>query len=124
MPFWKTLTLDRVILAHIEGVQLEFVEGATEKLHRDCEPYYFEGSKQARIEANCKKMLMKCIIEEIRSEHQHLTSPIFTRDKEDGGLIIILDLTELNKCKVYDHFKMDALKLAWPLSQRIATWLP
>ena len=64
------------------------MEDVKQKLHRDCEPYYFEGSKRARIEAELQKILVKGIIEESRSE----PLPIFTRDKKDGGLRIILDL--------------------------------
>ena len=55
LPFWKRLTSDKISAADIEGVQLEFVENAMETLPRDCEPYYFEGSKRARIEPELEK---------------------------------------------------------------------
>ena len=39
-------------------------------------------------------------------------SNIFTREKSDGSLRIILDLTELNEFITYTHFKMDNLQTA------------
>jgi hypothetical protein len=60
-------------------------------------------------------MFEKNIIETARHSNGEFISNIFTRDKKDGGIWIILDLTELNKCIQYHHFKMDTFQTALDL---------
>ena len=63
-------------------------------------------------------MLKKGIICPVTNDSNVYVSNIFTREKPDGSLRIILDLTELNKSVVYRHFKMDNLQMAINLMSR------
>ena len=116
IKFWRSLTSDTGILGLIAGVTLEFDSLPVQKFVP--KPYKFPREKKLKIDEQIVAMLHKGIIE--RAEHSpgEFISNIFTRDKSDGGLRVILDLTELNKYIVYRHFKMDtflsALDLVYP----------
>ena len=57
-------------------------------------------------------MLKKAVKEKVTASEQQFVSNIFTRDKTDETLRIILDLNEFNENVVYRHFKMDSLSTA------------
>ena len=111
LSYWKSLTSDRNILTAVTGVHLEFV-GGVNPLPRDCVPYKFEKSKMTAIQAEIDDMLRKGIVERADEDPQQVISPIFTREKKNGALRIILDLSDLNQYIVYRHFKMDTLETA------------
>ena len=52
------------------------------------------------------KMIKKGVIIETEFPTDGFVSNIFTREKSDGSLRIILDLTKLNDNVTYRHFKM------------------
>ena len=52
------------------------------------------------------------MIEETSAKNVAFVSNIFTGDKADGSLRVILDLSELNEVVTYRHFKMDTLQTA------------
>ena len=57
-------------------------------------------------------MLSKGIIENTLYHDSLFTSNIFTREKKEGSLRIILDLSDFNKNVIYRHFKMESLNTA------------
>ena len=114
LAYWRSLTSDWNILSAISGVHLEFVDEVPPTRH-DCVPYRFDETKTAAIQAELDLMLKKGIIERTVREPQQFVSPIFTRDKKDGGLRIILDLSDLNESIQYHHFKMDTFETALTL---------
>ena len=79
---------------------------------KDNGPYPSPENKRVLIEAELDKMRRKGIIENSIEESRQIVSPIFSRPKKEGGLRVILDLTELEKHIVYRHFKMEILETA------------
>ena len=81
---------------------------------QDCvpEPYCFPKLKELKISAEIKSLLRKGFIEVTSSEQGQFVSNIFSREKPDGSLRIILDLSEFNEHVQYQHFKMDSLQTA------------
>ena len=92
----------------ISGVALEF---ETQPIQKSIpRPFGFKGEKRLKIDAEIFSMLRRGIIEKTNHSPGEYISNIFTRDKKDGSIRIILDLTELNKHIKYRHFKMDTLQ--------------
>ena len=109
-PFWKEITQDKMILNIIEeGLQIEFenfpVQFAVPKV------YKFENDKFQKIDQEIQKYLAKQIIEPAISEEGQFISNIFAEDKPDGGVRIILDLSDLNEYVVDRHFKMENIEV-------------
>ena len=118
LPFWKKLTSDRNILSLVAGVHIELVDEDNCSLPPEREPYRVEERQAIRIQTEIEKMVKKGIVRECSRETGQVISPIFTRPKKDGGLRIILDLSDLNKSVVYRHFKMDTFGTALNLISR------
>ena len=116
LEFWKTLTKDPVIIGLISGTQIELES----EINQDeiPEPYRFAKAKLVKIQAEIDKLIKKAVIEQVTVSEKHFVSNIFTRDKSDETLRIILDLTEFNEHVVYRHFKMDSLSTAIDLMFR------
>ena len=55
------------------------------------------------------KLLKHGVIEKCQHEPGEVISPIFLREKSDGGFRMILNLKHLNEDVVYRHFKMETL---------------
>ena len=70
------------------------------------------GATAAKIQVEIDKMLQSGIIEVSSWQEKQVIPPIFTRDKKDGSVRIILDLSVLNTYLVYRHFKMDTFETA------------
>ncbi len=110
LDFWQTLTNDRVILSLIQGTKIEFSDTTYRKTHS--KPYVFDHEKSLKINNEITKLLEKEVIQKTNRADVMFVSNIFTRDKPDGSIRIILDLSELNESVVYKHFKMDNLDTA------------
>ena len=108
--FWKSITSDHEVLRLVHGVKIDFTMLPDELV--ELPPYYFRESKARLIDAEIEKMLKKGVIQETVFEECQVVSNIFTRDKKDGSLRVILDLSNLNMHIKYQHFKMDTLESA------------
>ena len=116
--FWKTLTSDPEILKLVHGVKLDFT--IQPAMVADATPYRFQNAKACQIDNEILKMLRKGVIQESMFEEGQVISKIFTRDKKDGSIRVILDLSDLNKHVEYQHFKMDTLEAALNLVNKDA----
>ena len=67
------------------------------------------------IHDEIQKLIDKQVVETCEHEEDEFISNIFTRPKKNGGLRIILDLSELNKSLNCQHFKMDGIHTVIPL---------
>ena len=107
---WKELTKDPNIISLVMGTKIEF----DEEINQDCTPfpYFFDAKKEAKIDNEIVKLLSKGVIAHTKLDHTGFVSNIFTRDKPDGSLRLILDLSELNQSVTYRHFKMESLNTA------------
>jgi hypothetical protein len=114
--FWKSITNDKKILKLISGYEIEFdsipVQSSIPR------PYKFPAEKSEAITFEIQNMLDKKVIEKTCLENVLFVSNIFTREKADGSLRIILDLTELNEYITYHKFKMENLQTALNLVSR------
>ena len=64
-------------------------------------PYDFPNDKKHKINNEIKKLLEKGVIIKCQRIVKGYVSNIFTRDKTDGSLRIILNLSDFNKNVVY-----------------------
>ena len=111
---WDKLTSDSSILQAISGYKLEFVDDLFGPLpqQRPPMPYRLNLDEELAVDMEIQKLLQKNVIELSEPEGGQFISNVFTRPKKDGGHRMILDLSELNRCIVYRHFKMDTLDTA------------
>ena len=95
VSYWSKLTSDNVMLTQILGCKIEF---ENEPSQTDWpKPYYFPSQKRERIDSEIQKLLQKGVIVPTVKQTGQFVSNIFTKEKKDGTLRIILDLTELKK---------------------------
>ena len=107
---WEELTTDSWVLQQVEGVRLPFVEIPCQQSvpHK----YYMSKENEEKVDIQLQKMLDKHVIEVVEHSAGEWISNIFPRPKPDGEVRVILDLTTLNKCIEYKHFKMTGLNTA------------
>ena len=94
------------------GVKLEFTEKPVQK-QAPCQ--IFNGKESALVQTEVTKLLDKGVLVGSSHEPDEFISNIFLRKKRDGTYRMILNLKELNKFIVYQHFKMDSLHAATEL---------
>ena len=99
LKFWKTLTSDKNILKEIRSVSIEFT--SEPKQIEWPKPYVLPPEKLNALQVQLQKMLNKGVIERTTPDQVLHLSNIFTRDKANGSLRIILDLSDLNDAVVY-----------------------
>ena len=61
------------------------------------------------IESEIQNLLKKGAIKNLSREPDEFISPIFLREKSNGGYRLILNLKKLNESVVYKNFKMETL---------------
>jgi hypothetical protein len=105
--FWSSITNDAVILSMIKDCGIELEDLPSQEI--EPEPYHFPRWKQQKINSKITEMCQMRIIEPTDSSVTQFVSNIFTREKPDGSLRILLDLSEFNLSVVYRHFKMENL---------------
>ena len=105
--YWKTLTSDPHIISMIKGTEIELEHDVVQTVVP--KPYDFPNDKKHKINNEIKKLLKKGVIIKCQRIVKGHVSNIFTRDKTDGSLRIILNLSDFNENVVYRHFKMDNL---------------
>ena len=69
------------------------------------------------ISEEITKLLKKRVIKECDREKGDFISTVFTRRKEDGDMLTILNLKQLNKHVTYQHFKMKFLSDVFKIIQ-------
>ena len=107
---WQSLTSDKTILTQVLGCHIELQSEPNQ--NEMPKPYRFSAEKKKLIDVEIHKMQEKGVIERTRPMVGQYISNIFTREKSDGSLRIILDLSHFNEEVVYRHFKMDSLQTA------------
>ena len=107
---WREMTRDTNIINMIEnGIEIDFW-----KLPRQSttpRPYQFSKEKREKIDRKIDHYVDKSIIEEVEHEDGEFISNIFSEDKSDGDIRVILDLTDLNEFVKDKHFKMETIEM-------------
>lgn len=107
---WNKFTHDQSILDTIRGYRIPFKEMPLQ-IKRP-HPIHFSASETAAINSEIEKLLSKGVIVSWNDRDIGFMSNIFTRPKPDGSYRMILNLSRLNECVEYKHFKMDSIKTA------------
>lgn len=99
------------MLDWVEHCHIEFIDNVPPIQYGGYRSIKFNDKESAILDAEIAKLLKKgVIVESVHSEGEFI-SPIFLRLKKNGiDYRMILNLKELNKFVVYQHFKMDSLK--------------
>ena len=105
---WQELTTDPIVIRAVSGYKIEFDVEKIKDLHELKAKRYKRSLPDAkRIQVEVTSLHRKNVIEPCVHEEGEFISNIFTTPKRTGGVRLILDLSELNKCMMYQHFKMD-----------------
>ena len=100
------MTSDPNIVSVISFTKTE-IEGEITQTSKP-KPYEFSHAKAILIDNEIQKMPSKKVLK-VTDDSTGFGSNIFTRDKADGSLRVILYLSQFNKHVVYRHFKMENL---------------
>lgn len=113
---WERLTSDPWILGIVKGFKLPFWTLPWQ----DREPRPFNLSEEQKIvfQEAVDDLLRKDVIEETRELGDQFISNIFVRPKPNGKVRLILDLTELNKFLILQHFKLENFNTALQMVDR------
>ena len=110
---WCKITSDCSILNAVQGYKIDFDSAKLPPL-RKYPPFTFKCSEEEEVALSneIQKLYGKNVIEPCQSEEREFVSNIFSRPKKNGGLRLILDLSDLNNYLPYQHFKMENVHTA------------
>ena len=109
---WKNITSDENIINHVLGVEIVFTDFIPQGAEFESK---FSDEESREIDKEIIELLKKGVIVACERKDGDFVSPIFTRQKKDGKVRLILNLKKLNKSVEYHHFKMETLKQALAL---------
>ena len=117
---WDSLTGDAWVLQVVQRVHIPFQCIPVQ----ECPPfpYRLSGEDQVAMDQEIDKLLGKGVIERVALLEGQFISNVFLRPKGSFFFRLILDLTEFNKCIVYEHFKMTCLQTALDML-REGSWI-
>ena len=75
-------------------------------------PYNFNNVESDAIDKEIAELLKLGVIIKVDQSDNLVISPIFLREKKDGGYRMVLNLKKLNNYIPYIHFKMETFELA------------
>lgn len=116
IQFWSMLTSDMIILDYVKGISIDFT--CTPPNKRFLKELNLSSQERVMVNNKLQSFIEQEVIEKTLHCKDEYISHIFTRPKKDGGLRIILNLSELNDYVVYEHFKMENLDMALNLIQQ------
>ncbi len=105
---WASLTSDRWILSTIRGYEIEF-SSTPVQLARPKQLVYNPKEEEA-LHKTLSEYLEQGVIEKCRNDDSGFFSNLFTREKRDGSVRVILNLSALNEFVTTQHFKMETIK--------------
>lgn len=113
---WLNLTSDPWVHEVVNGLKLEFWTVPIQD--REPRPFNLSMIQVGVFDKVVQELLMKGVIELSEEEQGQFISNIFVRPKPNGKVRLILDLTELNKFLILQHFKLDNLEIALHMVQK------
>lgn len=113
---WGRLTDDSWVLQQIQGVQVNFILDPSHAKHK--QEIRFSDVELDQVKTEAMALVEKGVIYEVDHVEGEYLSNIFTREKKNGELRVILNLKQLNQCVEKIHFKMDTLKNAIALMKK------
>lgn len=111
---WEKITSDHTILEAVRGYKIEFDSNLPlPSRSRAARQYKRNSLEYSKIQAEINNLSNKNVIEQVSSPHTDgFVSNIFTTPKKNGGVRLILDLSDLNLSVIKQHFKMDNIHTA------------
>ena len=111
VPAWQDITDNPEVFDWVEHFHLEFIDDVSPVQKPDYKVIKFNATESAIVDSEIVKLLNKGVIVESPHSQGEFVTSIFLRLKKNGvDCWMILNLKELNKFIVYQHFKMDSLK--------------
>ena len=108
---WSLITKDKEVLDIItSGLKIDFENNCL--IENKQSEYRFSNDNSVKIDKQIKEMLYQEVISISYKESGEFFSPIFFREKNDGNIRIILDLTNLNLSIKDQHHKLETLQTA------------
>ncbi len=107
---WEILTRENWVLETVLGNKIDFDDNI-ENISR-LPQMLFSKIERHNVDVEIEKLLSQNIVVECKHCQGEFISPIFLRPKKDGSFRLILNLKNLNKSVVYNHFKMETLRTA------------
>lgn len=106
---WEKITSDHVILEAVKGYKIEFDPKLICPTRTNVSRQYKRSASEImNIQEELENLKIKNVIEHSSPcITDGFVSNIFTRPKKNGGVRLILDLSDLNEYVVKQHFKMD-----------------
>ena len=105
---WRLLTNDPFILDTVLHSHLDFVDQKPVQKWEP-QPINFNDSERKVIDEEIATLLDKGVIVECSDTEGQFVSNIFTREKKNGSVRVILNLSKLNLSVEYHKFKMETL---------------
>ena len=106
LHIWKKLTSDMEVISTVSGMLINI---ALNLPIINTYQYHFNDKEGGFIESEIQNLLKKGVIENSSHEPGEFISPIFLREKSDGGYRLILNLKKLNESVEYKKFKTETL---------------
>ena len=106
LHIWKKLTSDMEVISTVSGMLINI---ALNLPIINTYQYHFNDKEGDFIESEIQNLLKKGVIENSSHEPGEFISPIFLREKSDGGYRLILNLKKLNESVEYKKFKTETL---------------
>ncbi len=111
---WQHLTADRIILRHIKGLTIDFINLPQQTWVP--RPLKLTGNERQYLRNEIQNLLQMQVIEKTTHSDGEFISSIFLRPKKQAGKYrLILNLKNLNVEVEYHKFKMDTLDTALKL---------
>ncbi|XP_066587653.1 uncharacterized protein [Prorops nasuta] len=107
---WEKVTKDKFILNTIKGYKIRILKRIGQ-LQKPCKKFNSVAEIKEYKKA-IKQLKDKGVIEHCKQSKRQYLSSYFLRPKSDGTKRFILNLKDLNKYVVVEHFKMENIKTA------------
>ena len=108
---WKAYTKDPWVLSQVTGMTIPVKNWPMQKVPPI--PYVLTKEERPKLDAEILNMCKLKIIKKVTDIKGQYVSNVFTRQKPDGSVRVILDLSKFNNEVVeYNHFKMCSLQTA------------
>jgi hypothetical protein len=106
---WRKLTSNATLLKTVHGYELVFETWPGQ--YYIPKPLRFNPSEQIKLDKALADLSDRGVIELVKCDDgTGFYSTVFPKDKRDGSVRVILNLSELNEFLEYHHFKMDTVK--------------
>ena len=114
---WRKLTKDPELLDIVRGCHFDIrlTESDLRRLQSRTIRFNFSNLESEAIEKEIVELLQLGVIIKVDKNDNQVISPIFLREKKDGGYRMVLNLKMLNTYIPYIHFKMETFELALTL---------